>query len=303
MKRTMGIGISVCLMIAAILATRAGAVDSSPNETAQELVAAAEDNVSHPWSATIDQSLLPASNIRTGNGTVTMGETGVKLARLHVISPDLTLSSYLAYSLRSIDAPAGARLPDSLHTVAMGVGGDYRINNDLYLNFLVAPSLNSDFGEIGMNDVRAQAGLLGRYNVTKRLTLMAGLIYLQGFRSIPVLPIVGAIYRPDEEWTIRLAAPRPGVTYSPDKVSSYYVGAEFTGSEYQLHDAAIGAGIINYRDFRAVAGMERLLFSAIRVSITGGYVFDRRFVFYDSARKDVTVDNSAFVKLGVSTAW
>jgi hypothetical protein len=232
-----------------------------------------------------------------------MQEAGVRLARYHTVSPRLTLATYLTYSLRSIDAPAGAMLPDNLHTLSIGLGGDYRLTNDLNLDFLVSPSLNSDFRQIGTDDIRTQVGLLGRYSVTKRLDLMAGLIYLQGFRSIPVLPFIGAVYRPDEQWTIRLAAPRPGVTYSPDKLSSYHVGAEFTGSEYQLHDATLGGRIINYRDFRAMAGMERVLFSAIRASIAGGYVFARRFVFYDSSRNDVTVDNCAFIKVGVSTAW
>ena len=301
MKRTVGIGTVMCLMITVLMATRAGAADSSPNETAQELATAAKRD--HPWSATLDQGWLPASTIHGANGAVSLYETGVKIARQHRLLPRLTISTHLAYSLRAIDAPTAARLPDSLHILSVGLAGDYRLTDDLALDFLVSPSLNSDFKRIGTDDVRTQVGLMGRYNATKRLTLIAGMIYLQGFRSIPVFPIIGAVYRPDEQWTIRLAAPRPGVTYSPDKRSSYFVGAEFTGSEYQVHDATVNARIVNYRDFRAMAGMERLLFSTIRVSITGGYAFDRRFVFYDSTRNDLTVDNGAYVKLGVSTGW
>lgn len=307
MKRITGIGAALCLAIGALLAAPAGAVDSSPNETARELAAAAEKPGDHPWNATIDQSWLPASGFREAGratgGSLTLHETGVKVGRFHSVSPDLTLSTYLTYSLRSIDAPGTAALPDHLHTLSVGLAGDYRLTDTLALDFLVAPGLSGDFRQIGADDVRTQVGLLGRYDPTKKWSLMAGVIYLQGYRSVPVLPIAGAVYRPTEQWTIRLAAPRPGVIYTPDKVSSYFAVAEFTGSEYQVHDTALGAKIVNYRDFRVMAGLERLLFSAVRVALSAGYVFDRRFVFYDSARNDLTIDNGAVVRLGVSTAW
>lgn len=77
-------------------------------------------------------------------------------------------------------------------------------------------------------------------------------------------------YRPNEQWTLSLAAPRPGVTYSPNQASSYYISGEFAVTEYQLHDASIGAKIIIYRDFRTLAGAEYILFSAIKVNIAGG---------------------------------
>lgn len=194
-------------------------------------------------------------------------------------------------------------LPDALHTLSVSFGGNYQVNRDLFLTLLVGPSLNSDFKEIGTGDIRTQIGFMGRYSASEKLTLIAGLIYQQGYEAFPVLPVLGAIYRPNEQWTLSLAAPRPGITFSPNQTSSYYIGGEISGTEYQLHDASLGAKIVSYRDLRALAGAEYILFSAIKVNIAGGYTFDRKFVFYDSSRDDVNIDDGPFARFGVSLAW
>jgi hypothetical protein len=171
------------------------------------------------------------------------------------------------------------------------------------LTLLVSPGLNGDFKEIGADDIRTELGIMGQYNMTAKLTLLAGLIYQQGYESIPVSPIIGAIYRPNEQWTLGLGAPRSGVTYSPNHASSYNIGVEFGGSEYQLHDTSLGAKKISYEDFRAVAGAEYILFSVIKVNITGGYAFERKFKFYDGSRDDVNIANAPFARIGVSLVW
>lgn len=292
-----------CLVVSALAATNAESADTSPNEAAKELMAAEEQPGRHPWNASVQTTWFPDSAIRNTGGEIGMQEVEAKFGRSYQLSPAFNLSTDFAYSLRILDAPDSARLPEELHTVSVKWSGNYQVNKDTGLTFLVAPSLNGDFKVIGTDDIRMQIGLMGRYNMSAKLTLLAGLIYRQGFESLPVLPIIGAMYRPDEHWTLSLAAPRPGVTYSPDKTSSYYIGGEFASSEYQLHDASLGAKIISYRDYRALAGAEFLLFSAIKLNIAAGYAFDRKFVFYDGARDDVKVDDSPFARIGVSVVW
>lgn len=291
----------LCLITFALMATKAESADTSANETAKELMVAGGQGTLHNASA--DLTWFPDSNIRNTGGKIRMEEVEAVYGESYRLSPDFTFSSDLAYSLRKLHAPGSARLPDELHTLSVKLGGTYQLSNDTAITFLVTPSLNGDFKKIGADDIRTQIGVMGRYNMSAKLTLLAGLIYQQGYKSFPVLPIIGAIYQPNEQWTLSLAAPRPGVTYSPNRTSNYYIGGEFSGSEYQLHDASLGAKIISYRDFRTLAGAEYLLFSAIKVNIIGGYAFDRKFKFYDGSRDDVKIDNGPFARIGVSLAW
>ena len=292
-----------CVIAFALTATNAESADTSANETAKELMAAEEQTGLHPWNASVDLTWFPDSDIRNTGGKIGMQEVEAKFGRSYPLSPDFTLSTDFAYSLRKLDAPDSARLPEELHTLSVKFGGNYQLNKNTALTFLVTPSVNGDFKAIGTDDIRTQFGILGRYNMSAKLTLLAGIIYRQGSRSFPVRPIIGAIYRPNEQWTLSLAAPRPGVTYSPNQTSSYYISGEFAGTEYQLHDASIGAKIISYRDFRTIAGAEYILFSAIKVNIAGGYAFDRKFVFYDGSRDDVDIDDGPFARVGVSLVW
>lgn len=295
--------LTFCLILPIFIAPAAIAADSSANETAKELMAVAEPAGLHPWNASVDLTWLPDSNIRDTGGRIGIEEVEAKFGRNFQFTPSLSLSAGIAYSLRNIDASAGARLPEALHRFSANLGGNYRIDKDIFLTLLVAPSLNGDFREIGTDDIRTRVGLMGRYNASAKLTLLAGIVYQQGYKSIPVIPIVGAIYRPDEKWTISLAAPRPGVAYSPNRTSSYYLGGEFAATEYQLHDPSLGAKIISYRDFRALAGAEYVLFSAVKVNFAGGYAFARRFVFHDGSRSDVDIDDGPFARVGVSLLW
>ncbi|HET6418927.1 MAG TPA: DUF6268 family outer membrane beta-barrel protein [Geobacteraceae bacterium] len=294
----------VCsLLISAVLAVRAEAADSSGEETAQEMMSTATGKDRHPWSADISQTWLPDSGIRNMGGNIEMSETEIRFGRKFAISSTLSLSTGLAYSLRDIDAPGTARLPDKLNTASVEIGGNFRISKNLFLDVMVSPGLNGDFKKIDRDDVRTQVGFMGRYNTSEKLTLLAGLVYQEGYKSYPVVPVLGFVYRPDEHWTIGLAAPRPGVTYSPDKKSSYYLGGEFTATEYQLHDPSLGAKIIEYRDFRAVAGVEYTIFSAVKIGISGGYAFGRKFRFYDGTRNDIRVDDNGFVRLSAGVVW
>jgi hypothetical protein len=293
----------LCLIIFAFMATSAESADISANETTKEPMAAEEQATLHPWNSSVDLTWFPDSNIGKTGGKISMQEVAAVFGRSYTLSPKFTFSTDIAYSLRKLDAPDSARLPDELHTLSVNFCGNYQLNKKTVITFLVTPGLNGDFKDIGADDLQTELGITGSYNMTTKLTLLAGLVYQQGYESFPVLPIIGAIYRPNEQWTLGLGAPRSGVTYSPNRTSSYYIGEEFGGSEYQLHDASLGAKKISYVDFRAVAGAEYILFSAIRVNIAGGYAIERKFKFYDGSRDDVNIANAPFARIGVSLVW
>jgi len=235
-----------------------------------------------------------------------MSESRVKIAHTYRVSPLLSLTSDLAYARLLVSAPDAARLPVALHAVSLGLRGDFRASPNLSVSAMLAPGLAGDFREIGGDDLRVRFGLTGRYRASEKLTLLGGLIYLEGYRSLPVFPILGAIYRPDERWIVSLAAPRSGVTYAASKELRLYLGAEFFAGEYQLHEPRLGAEVIRYRDFRAVGGANFTVVSGLKGEVALGYVFSREFAFYDpfdATRHDVGVDAGLFGRTGLKMEW
>jgi len=81
------------------------------------------------------------------------------------------------------------------------------------------------------------------------------------------------MYLPSEKWAFALGFPRTGVVFKPNRVTNLFVAGEYTNGEYRLHDSSIGADIISYRDFRALAGIN----IRIHHASSWGYPADMRF--------------------------
>jgi hypothetical protein len=255
------------------------------------------------WDTFARTTILGNSKISDHGGALTMQEVDAGFSKRFSLSPRFVFSAGLHYSLRSIDAPAEARLPTSLQRMAMNMHGSYRLNDKVTFGLMVSPGLSGDFKIITSSDLRVPVGLSVHYKISPRVTLTGGFMYRIGNSELPLLPMIGAMYQASEEWAFSLAFPRTGVTFKPYKTTEYYLGAEFSAGEYQLHDPTIGASIVSYRDFRAVTGAKWRLFPNIELGVAGGYSFGRKFVFRDGARDDVNVNSAPFGRIELRFLW
>jgi len=255
------------------------------------------------WDAFTRTTALAGSGVNGYGGNLSMVETDVGFARRFEVNSRFELSSGLHYSLKNIDAPEDTRLPTSLHRFALNMSGAYRINDNFSLNLMVSPGLSGDFKVITSSDIRVPVAFHARYRVTPKLTIAGGLMYAIGNHELPLLPIIGAMYQLSEKWTLALAFPRTGIMLKPNKTTEYYIGAEFSGGEYRLHDASKGANIISYWDYRAIAGLKWKLSPIIELGVAGGYSFSRKFVFRESERDDVNVNDAPFGRVELKFMW
>lgn len=268
-----------------------------------DVLSLAERPQRSPWEASVETTWLPGSRVHDIGGDLTMGEVKAGFDRRFSISRQFELSTGLHYSLREIDAPEAARLPESLHALSVNLGGEYRASDRLTLGIRVSPGLSSDFQSFATNDVRVPVSLHAMYQMSKALSLMGGIAYTGQNHSFPVLPVMGVLYLPSEKWAFALGFPRTGVVFKPNKEMELFVSGEFSGGEFRLHDSSVGANIISYRDYRALAGAEIQLFSFAKLGISGGYAFARKFVFYEGNRSDVNLDGAPFGRLAVTFTW
>ena len=252
---------------------------------------------------TAETTWLPGSHIRGTGGDLTMGEAKAGFSHRFVIDPKLDLTAGMNYSLRTIDAPASANLPESLHTVALDLGAVYHVNDSLTLGVKVSPGVGSDLKGFSAGDFRVPVALHANFQASRTLSLIGGIAYTGLNHSFPVLPVLGLVYTPSEHWLFALGFPRTGAMYKPDKDTDVYLGAEFSGGEYQLHDPAVGAGVISYRDYRAVAGADFRLLPFAKLGIAGGYAFARKFVFYNGNRNDINLDGAPFGRVALTFNW
>jgi hypothetical protein len=298
---------ALILAILLCCASRAPAAEEAVARPVPEAQAPRQtDQPPGSWDTAITGSWWPRSGSADAGGDIGMSEEKVRASRRYRVTPTLSLTPEIAWSRLQVSAPATARLPSSLQTAAIGLRGDYRPMPHLTLTALLSPGLAGDFRHFGGEDIRFRLAVTGRYAFSDRFTLLSGFIYQQGYQALPVFPVVGAIFRPDEQWTIALGAPRTGVIYAPVKELRLYLGGEYSGNEYQLHDTTLGAKVIRYREVRAAAGADFTIVPPLKGEVTAGFAFARKFQFYDlfdATRQDIDVDPGPFVRAGLSMEW
>ncbi|HCE69322.1 MAG: hypothetical protein A2X82_08845 [Geobacteraceae bacterium GWC2_55_20] len=255
------------------------------------------------WETSVETTWLPGSAIRGAGSDLSMVEVKAGFTKRFRINPKVELSTGVNYSLREIDAPETARLPGSLQTLSLNLGGEYHSSDSLTLGFRASPGVSSDFVSLNTNDIRLPVAFHATYQMSPKLSFIGGVAYTGQNHSIPVLPVIGVLYFPAEQWALALGFPRTGVIYKPDRKTEVFVAGEFSRGEYRLHDTSVGADIISYRDYRVLTGAEIQLFPFIRLGISGGYAFAREFVFYEGNRSKMYLDGAPFGRLVVKLFW
>jgi len=255
------------------------------------------------WETSVETTRLTGGTIRGTGDDLAMVEVKAGFTKRFRVHPHVELSTGMHYSLREIDAPGAVRLPESLQTLSVNLGGEYHSSDSLTLSLRVSPEVGSDFKSFDTNDIRVPVALHAMYQISPKVSLLGGIAYTGQNHSFPVLPVFGIRYLPTEQWTLALGFPRTGVIYKPNRKTDIFVAGEFSRGEYRLHDPSMVADIISYRDYRVLTGAETQLFPFVRIGIAGGYAFAREFVFYEGNRSPVHVDGAPFGRLVIKFMW
>ena len=104
-----------------------------------------------------------------------MEEVKASVTERFSITPRLQVSAGARYSLRQIDAPESARLPESLQSVSVNLGGEYRATDRVSLGVKIAPGLSGDLTAVDSKDVTVPVVLHARGRLTDKLVLFGGL--------------------------------------------------------------------------------------------------------------------------------
>ncbi len=255
------------------------------------------------WNSQLSIGYFPSAGLQNIPADAEMTDYRIKLLRNITIHNDWTLSVGGGYGLKHIDASSLAALPQDLHALFLEVGAKYRINQRSFASLRLAPGFYSDFKDLGTDDLRMPIVALGGYNFENGFSVVGGFIYRLGYHSSSFIPAVGFSYQPDQYWRFDAIAPRPGITYIASRQFQLFVAGDFASDEYELHDRSLGAKVIKYSDFKAMAGFNYLPSSVIKISTTVGYAFERKFSFYDSTRPDLRMEDVPFFKVSLDYGW
>lgn len=226
-------------------------------------------------------------------------EQGVPLSPPKWMMP-LGLMSQNVY----FDDVPGAPVPESVHTLSLNTGLGYRMNNEWMLMANVSPTLYRTDGISG-SDVGIRGGLMAMWRYSPSLTWMFG-VMADPDGEFPVLPLVGANWAINPEFTLSLMAPRPQLVYHPNKRWSYHVGANLNGAIFRTSDtfgtkrgeSRYNHALASYRDIRVGAGFEVRVSERLTFNAEGGYSVNRQ-IDYTRIDERVKFDPAPYFQVGL----
>lgn len=291
------------VMMPLVIMFSAGSCLAAEGDTTEPRIGRQFGESGTDWNSQLSIGYLPSAGLQNSSADAALTEYRARLLRTIPIHDDWKLSVGGGYGLKHIDASSRAALPQDLHALTFEAGVNYRINQRSFASLKLYPGVYSDLKDISTDDLRMPVMALGGYNFDNGFSVVGGFIYRLGYRSSTFIPALGFSYQPNQYWRFDAVAPRPAITYLASRQFQLFVAGDFASDEYELHDSSLGARAIKYSDYKAMAGCTYLPNSAVKFSASAGYVFERKFSFYDSTRPDMRIDDVPFFKVSLDYGW
>ncbi|MBA2622190.1 MAG: hypothetical protein H0U88_01035 [Chthoniobacterales bacterium] len=234
-------------------------------------------------------------------------QTSIEYSHRFRLSGSLYLRAGLAYN-RFDFGQSSAPVPDQLHSLAAIVGIDYMVGNDVGAFLQLRPGFYAEDDFDGDSfDVPIT---LARIWVLqpKRLYLLTGVnvAFLRG--QLPVLPILGLIWYPSDNWKVFAVVPEPRIVYSPNKNIGLWLGGQLTGGSFRtdhsdtIFPRKLSGAQVDYSEYRAGLGVDFRCGDAVTLTAAGGYAIQRRFNF-ERAGDDYDTDPAPYARLSLKAEF
>lgn len=221
---------------------------------------------------------------------------------------------FIPLDLRSnnlyLGSQSGAPVPDAIHTLSIGVGLGYRPTERLTLMAKVTPTLYSLNG-VDSHDIGLSYGLMAKYkyDYSPSLKILSGLMYSPG-SSFNLLPVVGVDWDITDRFNLQLMFPMPRLTYTPNKLWKFHVGAELnevmfrTGNSFGT-DANLSRyndTLGSYSEIKAGAGLNYQISRSISAGLDAGYALNRQ-ITYTNINERVDLGSAPYVGIGLRMSF
>jgi hypothetical protein len=212
----------------------------------------------------------------------------------------LTISPRGAWHL--LDGPVATDLPSQLYDASLETVLSLPVGDAWFVQGAFSPSLFTDGQNVSGDALRLPGRLLVFWTCTESLTLSGGIVYLDR-ENVSILPAVGAIWKPNDDWRIEAIMPRPRVAwrYDHDDVRSswLYLVGEFGGGSWAIERANGLDDVATLSDYRFLGGWERIQPEGIDYRVETGLVFNRSLE-YSSTGADLDLPATALVRFALS---
>jgi hypothetical protein len=201
------------------------------------------------------------------------------------------------------DGPLTTDVPGHTYEAYLDIRWMRQVSKCVGIDLAVTPGWYSDFEQESDEALRIGARGIALITCSPTFQIAVGAVYLDR-DDVPILPLGGIIWSPNADFRAELMAPRPKVATRiscSGSVSHWvYVAGEFGGGSWAIQRASGADDVLNYRDYRAILGVERTdLCGGLTGRIEAGYVFGRA-IEYQSVDADFDIDDTYMLRAELS---
>ncbi|XZE56450.1 hypothetical protein SH139x_002564 [Planctomycetaceae bacterium SH139] len=244
-----------------------------------------------------------------GSGDFGVNETEVSVA---LAFPNFLWSGQPIYVLPSFsldlwDGPRGAAdLPSSAYEAFLDFGWQTDPNQILGIETGLRVGVFTDFDTFNSDSLRIMGQALGKFRLTPRTTLKAGVMYIDRIRY-QLIPAGGILWQPTpySRWDIYF--PEPKVSRYLRTVGTKdvwgYVAGEYGGGSWTVTRTNNVEDRVDVNDMRVLVGLEwgrsDLIRSGRRTGfVEAGWVFERE-ILYDTTPGSFEPDSTFILRAGI----
>ncbi len=195
--------------------------------------------------------------------------------------------------------------PDSLYNAGLTVTWMKPLNERWSLMLNASPSYSGD-GKTSGETIRCPVMFGANWTPNSRWKVLMGVAYLDR-GDIPVLPIGGFTYTPNDDWKFECMAPQPRIArrltgWSDSQIDRWlYLGGGFGGDTWAISSTGGRSDLAMYREFSVLLGYESVRKQGtFQWNAEIAYLFDRRMEFEHDTQPTFKPDDSLSLRVRVS---
>ena len=198
----------------------------------------------------------------------------------------------------------GLPIPGEIDTLSFGAGVGYHFNDQWTVAASVGPTLYR-YNDITSDDIGFTTAIHATYQWRPDVLFAFGLA-INPDSEVPVLPLAGARWNINPDFTLNLMFPRPALIYHlKPQIDLMLVGSGEFATFRTAADLGNTIGQIRYnhtlgtyRNFHLGAGAEYRFSNSLSASFETGYAFGRQ-IDYKDVGETVTFEPSPYVTAGL----
>lgn len=242
---------------------------------------------SRPRPFSVDYVFMPRSDVSGAETGVVYNEIGFEYLWARPFWARTTVMLRPSADIVFLSGPAPLPdVPEQLYKVAVDLQLDVPVTETVGVSVGVTPGLWTDFVETDGDDFRLPARALLTFRVNDSLFLAGGVLYTDNIRR-NVLPAVGVVWNPTNEWHLEVLYPRSRLVYRFNDDWSVYFVFERGGTTYNIRTNGQDEDM-EYRDWRAMLGLEVSRWSGFDLFVEVGGAWERKFRFDIQPTADIS---------------